>query len=196
MLLRITEPKLYFAPRDEDHFYEWLQQTAFIKKIEGIPGGVEATIEGEIEREELYELVALFRRYGLDPNELREICDEQTFGEAGEHRKVYPRKDVVIEDPLVRLEISQPKSYFSQRDANHFFGWLQETNFIKNVKGVHHSLFLTIEGEIEREELYNLIALFTRYQMDLRELRGLCEKHNNKWFRSKKVYWHEAMFKE
>ena len=84
------------------------------------------------------------------------------------------------------------KIYFSQLDEDHFFAWLQE---IPAVKRVTVGLEVVVKEPIDKASLYDLIAVMTRYGLDRKCLRPLCESHKDRrWFADPKKYWHKAVF--
>ena len=92
------------------------------------------------------------------------------------------------------IVIDEPSPFYSQTDEDHFFAWLQSIPAIKNVKGVSRGLELVVERPISKEDLYDLIALLTRYAADCRPLKPLCDEQKDEYFRDKGKYWHSAVY--
>ena len=92
------------------------------------------------------------------------------------------------------LLIDEPRPYYNQTDEDHFFGWLQSIPAIKKVKGVPSGLELTVQRPIDKESLRNLIALLTRYDVNRRPLKALCDEQKDESFRAKEKYWHAAVY--
>ena len=57
-------------------------------------------------------------------------------------------------------------------------------------------LEVTIDGEFDTENLFSLIALMTRYGLDMRCLKRYCLTVDKKYFASPNKYWHDAVFKD
>jgi hypothetical protein len=95
--------------------------------------------------------------------------------------------------PLILL-INGPSPYYCQTDEDHFFGWLQSIPAIKAVKGTPSGLELTVQRPIDSDSLRDLIALLTRYSVDCRPLKPLCDEQQDEYFRAKGKYWHAAVY--
>ena len=92
------------------------------------------------------------------------------------------------------LLIDQPGRYYSQTDEEYFFAWLQSIPVVKKVKGVPSGLELVVQRPVDRESLRDLIALMTRYDVDRRPLKVLCEEQPDEYFRREGTYWHSAVY--
>jgi hypothetical protein len=60
--------------------------------------------------------------------------------------------------------------YFSQGDETLFFEWLGRIKCIQNVRGDGRSLFIELGNPPTDEDLRELIGLFYRYNIDMRQL--------------------------
>jgi hypothetical protein len=98
------------------------------------------------------------------------------------------------ETAKVVLLIDGPSPFYSQTDEDHFFAWLESITAIKGVTGKGRGLELIVERPIGEESLRDLIALMTRYGVDRRPLKPLCEEQKDEYFRDKRKYWHSAVY--
>jgi hypothetical protein len=86
-------------------------------------------------------------------------------------------------------------TWFSHLDEDHFFAWLQEIPAVKRVTGLPAGIEVLVKEPIDKASLYDLIVLMTRYGLDRKCLRPLCESHKDRrWFTDPKTYWHKAVF--
>ena len=92
------------------------------------------------------------------------------------------------------LLIPEPTRFYSESDEDYFFAWLKSIPAIKNFVGTQGGLSLTIEEPIDQLSFYELSGLLTRYQLDKKVLRRLCELHDDPWFTDAKNYWYESVF--
>ncbi|MGZ5875665.1 MAG: hypothetical protein ACXWKP_26595 [Bradyrhizobium sp.] len=92
------------------------------------------------------------------------------------------------------LFIEGPSPFYSRTDEDHFFAWLQSIPAIKRVTGKGRGLELVVERPIDRESLRDLIAVMTRYDLDCRPLRPLCDEQKDEYFRDEGKYWHSAVY--
>ena len=99
-----------------------------------------------------------------------------------------------VESSNAILFIDSPRPFYSQRDEDHFFAWLQSIPAIKGVTGRGAGLELVVERPVDKDSLRDLIAVMTRYNIDCRPLKPLCDEHPDERFRDEKTYWHSAIY--
>lgn len=92
------------------------------------------------------------------------------------------------------LTIPEPSRFYCESDEKHFFEWLESIPAITAVVGTVEGLNLTIEEPIDRLSFYELVGLMTRYQLDKKPLRQLCESNTDPWFNDAKNYWYLSVF--
>jgi hypothetical protein len=91
--------------------------------------------------------------------------------------------------------IKEPGPFYSPQDEDYFFEWLQSIPAVKGVKGVKGGcLEVTIDGPVNEGCLADLMAVLSRYSVDLKPLKALCAPNNEKWFRDPIKYWYPAVF--
>ena len=96
----------------------------------------------------------------------------------------------------VRL-VCKAVTYYSHRDEDAFFEWIKKISSIKKFKGLGDELYLYIESaEIPDNDLRELIALFYRYKVDMKQLAIFLNDNNKEWFHEgkPKAYWHKQVF--
>jgi len=91
------------------------------------------------------------------------------------------------------LLIKEPSPYFSQKDEGHFFQWLQSIQAVTNVVGTPNGIEVTLQN-IDKDTLYELIAITSRYGIDKKCLAALCNSENETWFKDKNKYWYKSIF--
>jgi hypothetical protein len=99
-----------------------------------------------------------------------------------------------MSNEAVKLLINEPLRYYSQADEDHFFAWLQSIPAIEKVTGVGRGLELIVRRPIDKGSLYDLIAVMTRYNLDCRPLKPLCDEQQDEYFRDEGKYWHSAIY--
>lgn len=99
-----------------------------------------------------------------------------------------------MSESTMLLLIPEPMRFYCESDEDHFFAWLEGIAAVKAVVGTQEGMNLTIEVPIDRLSFYELVGLMTRYQLDKKSLRLLCESHTDPWFTDPKNYWHESVF--
>ena len=69
----------------------------------------------------------------------------------------------------------QGPTYFSQNDETAMFEWLGRMAVLRDVTGEGHDLIIRLKRAPTDNQLRDLLALFFRYQMDMRRWR-FCER--------------------
>ncbi len=84
---------------------------------------------------------------------------------------------------------------YSRQDEASFFAWLQHLPCVVDVAGEARILHIQVDRQrVDDEALRELLALFHRYQVDMRQLRVFDERRFARWFRRRQSYWHDAVF--
>ena len=86
-------------------------------------------------------------------------------------------------------------SFFSQTDETAFFHWLGLLKDVAVGRGDGDTIFIDVHSnKIDDEQLRELIALFHRYRIDMRQLLVFENRSNKGWLRAKEAYWYEAVY--
>ena len=85
--------------------------------------------------------------------------------------------------------------YYSQNDELVFFDWLKRIKCIKEIKGIRDELHLHATRWISDTGLRDLLAIFERYKIDMKQLAQFSSERNRMWFQDdEKKYWHKKIF--
>jgi hypothetical protein len=85
--------------------------------------------------------------------------------------------------------------YFSQSDEAALFEWLAKLPCISSVRGESNTLYIcVIKSKVDEGALRELLALFHRYKIDMRQLRVLDKVAFASWFHNRQAYWYESVF--
>lgn len=82
----------------------------------------------------------------------------------------------------------------SELDEAAFFEWVEKISSIQDCKGIVDELHLEVKCDINDDELRELIALFSRYEVDMSQLKQLATDNNKKWFQNEQAYWYTDIF--
>ena len=93
MIIKCKRVKFY-APYDEDAFFEWLHKIKGIIDVKGNRDSIFLTVNN-LSDEELYNLIGLFRRYKIKMSELEKVLNDsqrELFHayQKAHHINVYP----------------------------------------------------------------------------------------------------------
>lgn len=117
----------------------------------------------------------------------------------GSQDNVYPMADQVKEDDIdtnKNILICKEVRFYSPNDEAAFFEWLSKNDCIDDVEGVGDEIHLTIAAdELHDHDLRDLLALFYRYNVDMKQLKRFLSSDNEKWFFGNRIaYWHTRVF--
>jgi hypothetical protein len=85
--------------------------------------------------------------------------------------------------------------YWSRKDEDAFFLWLQSIPGVTRVKGVGTQLIVSLRSKrLSDRALRDLIGLHMRYGLPMRSLAQFETPQNRLWFRSKQMYWYRKVF--
>ncbi len=85
--------------------------------------------------------------------------------------------------------------FFSQLDEGTFFAWLGKLPCFSNVEGNGDLLFIrVIESKVDEYALRELLALFQRYGIDMKQLDVFDKREFEHWFHKSDAYWYEPVF--
>lgn len=86
--------------------------------------------------------------------------------------------------------------FYSRIDEDAFFEWISKVECIDDFYGAGEELYLLIAAEeLHDHDLRELLALFYRYKIDMKQLQRFLCPDNKKWFYdNKKAYWHKKVF--
>lgn len=87
------------------------------------------------------------------------------------------------------------RTYYSQRDEDAFFAWLQAIPGVVKVVGTPEGLVVTLRSRrLSENALRDMLALHFRYGLPMRALAQFETTENSSWFRKPTMYWHKRVF--
>ena len=91
--------------------------------------------------------------------------------------------------------IIRESHYYSYQDEKHFFEWMESIDGVKRVVGGPQGLHIQFKGNgLNRGDLYDLIAVLMRYDIDMKGLRNLVTSRNKAWMTNPQAYWYAKIF--
>jgi hypothetical protein len=90
--------------------------------------------------------------------------------------------------------IARGPRYFAYGDEKAFFGWLESIPCVASVGGRLRDIHIKLKRQPGDSDLRELIALFSRYRMNMRRLAVYRTARNAHWFDDPKMYWHAKVF--
>ncbi len=88
--------------------------------------------------------------------------------------------------------------FYANKDEDAFFEWIKKIECIENTSAKGRELYLHLScNNLHEYDLRDLLALFYRYKIDMKQLKVFLNKNNKSWFYdNKKAYWHKRVFKD
>jgi len=88
--------------------------------------------------------------------------------------------------------------FYCSKDEDAFFEWIKKIDCIDKISGVGRELYLHIAvDDVHDQNLDDIIGLFYRYNIDMRQLSCFLKDDNKAWFYdNKKAFWHKKVFKK
>ena len=87
-------------------------------------------------------------------------------------------------------------TFYSQLDEDSLFSWMEKISIIEDIRGIGDSIIFSVKDELSKDDLMEIIALFFRYGIDMKQLEILKSDDNESWFCNREMYWYDAIFKE
>ena len=93
------------------------------------------------------------------------------------------------------LVASQVK-FYSDQDEDVFFGWLKSISCVQDIRGVGDNIEIEVDDKkVDSPALRELIAICTRYEIEMSQLALLETDQNRAWFAGNpKAFWFEKVF--
>jgi hypothetical protein len=96
--------------------------------------------------------------------------------------------------PLIELK-AQGTVFFSQLDEAAFFAWLEKLPCVSGFAGRGDILFIQVHvSKVDEYGLRDLLALFWRYGVDMKQLAAFDKQEFAHWFHNRNAYWHKSVF--
>lgn len=101
-------------------------------------------------------------------------------------------KSHVNKDILICRQVK----FYARKDEAAFFEWITAIECIDHTSAAGDELYLHIaSSKLHDQDLRDLLALFFRYQIGMRQLsRYLCEENRRWFYENKQAYWHKNVF--
>ena len=85
--------------------------------------------------------------------------------------------------------------FYALKDEDAFFEWTKRIECIKDVSAVGDELYLYVPEVIADDDLRDILALFYRYKIDMKQLARFLNDTNRSWlYEGYKGYWYDNVF--
>ena len=90
---------------------------------------------------------------------------------------------------------AQATCFFSRLDEDAFFEWLKKLPCVSKFEGKGDTLFIRVpKSKVDEYALRELLALFHRYGVDMKQLSAFDKRAFAEWFHNSETYWYESVF--
>ncbi|MGA9530667.1 MAG: hypothetical protein WBQ73_02140 [Candidatus Babeliales bacterium] len=92
--------------------------------------------------------------------------------------------------------VCETVKFYCYKDEEAFFDWIKKIECISQFSGKGKTLYLHITtNPITDQDLDDLIGLFCRYNIDMKQLARFLTNKNKTWFYdNKKAFWYQKVF--
>lgn len=86
--------------------------------------------------------------------------------------------------------------FYDEKDKEAFFEWIKKIDCIDKISSQDNELYLYVcADDIHDYDLRELLGLFYRYKVNMKQLARFSTNNNKYWFfDNKKAYWHKKTF--
>jgi hypothetical protein len=85
--------------------------------------------------------------------------------------------------------------FFSPMDETAFFDWLNKLPCVSKFEGEGDTLYIRVlKSKVDEYALRELLALFWRYRLSMKQLAIFDKRKFAKWFHDESAYWHKSVF--
>ena len=87
-------------------------------------------------------------------------------------------------------------TFYCLKDEAAFFEWIKKIDCIEKTSAAGDELYLHLKSDsIDDNDLDDLIGLFYRYKIDMKQLKQFLNDKNKEWFcDNKKAFWYRQVF--
>ena len=94
----------------------------------------------------------------------------------------------------MRVLKCQNTMFYSQLDEAMFFDAMKRISAIRKIEGRGPVLFLSVPSRLSNKSLREIIGLFFRYDVDMRQLATFLTEKNQPWFHNPEKFWFKKVF--
>jgi hypothetical protein len=95
---------------------------------------------------------------------------------------------------MLKIEIDSLR-FYSRLDEDAFFSRLNQIPGVVSVEGFLRTINVSVDpSAVDDEGMRELISLFQRYGIDMRQLRELETEEFSPWMRNRSGYWFKSMY--
>lgn len=119
------------------------------------------------------------------------------YAQTRKHQSIRPtNQEGTVEENVIVL-LADSVEFGSQNDEQSFFEWLKRIKCIENLDGEGSILEIIVAKNLVDDDcLRDILAIFHRYNIDMKQLAIFKSEQNKAWFCSSTKYWFDKVFKD
>jgi hypothetical protein len=96
--------------------------------------------------------------------------------------------------PLMPTLICRRVTFYSPGDELAFFDFARRIKGTREIGGVADEIHIHVAARLSDKSLRDILGLFQRYKIEMRQLRQFETVKNSKWFRDERKFWFKKIY--
>jgi hypothetical protein len=84
--------------------------------------------------------------------------------------------------------------FYSEGDELSFFEFAKRIRAVRKIEGVRDEIHIHVPARMSNASLRDILGLFQRYKIEMRQLRQFSTSNNLKWFKDSRAFWFRKVF--
>lgn len=90
--------------------------------------------------------------------------------------------------------VAESVRFRSDGDERAFFEWLGRIRAVGDLRGEGRTLLVPVRSKMDEISLRELLALFARYRIDMKQFAQFRTTTNERWFTNPRAFWFRKVF--
>lgn len=86
--------------------------------------------------------------------------------------------------------------FYSTGDERAFFEFAKNIKGVRRIYGVGDEIQMSVASRLSDASLRDMLGLFHRYKIEMRQLSQYLTPRNSEWFRDERGYWYRRVFRD
>ena len=84
--------------------------------------------------------------------------------------------------------------FYSQGDEEAFFEFARRIKGVRKIDGVRDEIQIHVQARLSDKSLRDILGLFQRYKIEMRQLSQFETDKNREWFRDSRKFWFKKIY--
>jgi hypothetical protein len=86
-------------------------------------------------------------------------------------------------------------TFYSEADELSFWDFARRIKGVRKIDGVSDEIHIHVLARLSDASLRDILGLFQRYKIEMRQLRQFATARNSEWFRNENEFWFKKVFR-